>query len=242
MGTVPEESEPEKNSAVTTIFPWRYCLLNWLLIHLAPVVFPVCLHWWQRLFLATSPFWVGVTVSVAIMLLAYHAFVFYMLRWWIRRPLTWMAAFIWPGLVLSGLCFCGGLPWLAARNQLTENGLVYPSRARGIKVCIGPCFQAFIRFQADRADIESFLGASPHLRDLKCTVVPASQASIASLVDPNVVGRYDWQKWDPRPAFHPPSWYDKPFNGPCRVYVDQGFELIFEEQSDTVFIRVPVPN
>jgi hypothetical protein len=186
------------------------------------------------------PICVILTAFFAAAWLGCQAVVFYLLRRFVRWRLVWLGVFMLPVFFVGWKSVCESTTEAEARGILGSRGFAdLPPSATDIKACYR-WSRACASFQASRQDIESFLATSPRLgyKDTEGYVYSPAKDGLAYLTDPNTSP--DPNKTDDgyfARIGKVPLWYRRPLKGPGRVYSGYAFELIFDEESNTVFIR-----
>jgi hypothetical protein len=240
--------------STTKPFPLRYLLAN------AAVLFVACFIWGNgpqalstvglvaaMLMAATSAFIAGFLVLFS---LACQGSVYLLLKNRLRHNVVWGVLFLLPGAAAIAFVTYGSIPSVQTRRILSEAQLAQlPKTARCIRVCSMPKIRGiagdFLMFEADQADIESFLSASPILTGREARRYSSAGMRLAhrngstpNEEQPEMGHEY----FTPSP--YVPKWYHQEITGQGRRYEFQPMEsecygeLVFSEETNTVFIHL----
>jgi len=222
--------QKSKKDIGTTTFPWLYSALNGLFIFLV---------WWVGWKVDAvlygnyaDPFLMLIFTFIVMCVLwfassAFQFLVYGIFKRCIQRRLAWFLIFMLPAMAFSiaygKLIHHQCQPHIKASSILSLRPLAeLPTSASEIKVWRTQ-FHDFLRFHASPGDIEVFLKASSYLNDNKhveCEVYSSTRKRLE------------------RPQHHAPDWYDRTLKESGRVYSEYGFELIVNDNTNTVFLHL----
>lgn len=252
----PREPENRKGRTMKRPFPWKLCLLNGLVIFvsfLLGAVVPTLL-WILReslsgflmIFFMEAYIVALICGALMVLLLPYHAVVFFAFRRRIGNSVIWTALFLLPAILLVGAMVHGPVPpAVRARTILSRAELApLPESARCVRLgCVSYVIggKHLLKFHASREDIEQFLNASTSLQGHECEKFSAERMRLGRRGrERSAISESDGKNEYFSPDSSLPTWYKEEIRGQGRHFRRPGHavEVIVDDEQNVVFVSV----
>jgi hypothetical protein len=241
-----------KGSPTSYSFPWRYVLLNALLL------FVICSSSREMLKLVSHRA-ISVLIIEAIFAaigagfltlisLGYQTLVYRLMKTRVRRNALWAILFVLPAIMFGSVCIYSSLPTVAARKILGHAELApLPKSATEIKVYTWSSLfsgEEFLGFRASSRDIEKFLNESPILQNAECEKFSHERMRLRTPdTTPNTDQFDEGEHEFFVPDLNAPTWYKDEIRRGKRyiIHPKWGYypgEVIVHDEEHLVFVHV----